>query len=77
MELTDHVVEKVQQETGERMLELFRSDHLPQSKRAMAQGFDLTAVRIVTGYQSGPERTVCLRKLLEAKDAGLRCAVAG
>lgn len=75
MEQFDHVVEKAQQETGERMLAYFKSDHLPATLGVVSQTFGRVAVLIVEQLPAGPERTVCLRKLLEAKDAGVRCAL--
>jgi hypothetical protein len=56
----------------ERMLKWFEYDHLPPTLRAVSQEFSLLAANIVAGTAPGPERTVALRKLLEAKDAAVR-----
>jgi hypothetical protein len=56
----------------ERMLIWFKYDHLPEPLRAVSMQFSTLAASIVTGIEPGPERTVALRKLLEAKDAAVR-----
>jgi hypothetical protein len=59
-------------ETGERLLPYFRFVHLPSTLQATSEAFAELAVRIVRGVPSNPERTVALRKLLEAKDCAVR-----
>jgi hypothetical protein len=62
--------------TGERMLPYFRFAHLPvEQLRDVSQQFAAMAVFIVEHVPQSAERTVCLRKLLEAKDAGVRAAL--
>lgn len=58
--------------TPERMLQFFQYRHLPAELQASSQMFCDLAERIVAEYPQNPERTVCLRKLLEAKDAAVR-----
>jgi hypothetical protein len=59
------------------ILRYFRHDHLPSGdlKGTSAQFANL-AHWTVENVPNGPERTVALRKLLEAKDAALRAALA-
>lgn len=59
----------------ERMMKWFSYDHLPQALQPTSSGFFFLAEKIVSEVASGPERTVALRKLLEAKDAAVRAVV--
>ena len=54
------------------MLKWFEYKHLPEHLQSISKPFNNLAVLIVTAIDSGPERTVALRKLLEAKDAAVR-----
>jgi len=56
----------------DRMLQFFHYEHLPPALQEVSQPFCELARKIVETLPSNPERTVCLRKLLEAKDAGVR-----
>lgn len=56
----------------ERMLKWFDFDHLPDHLRDVSRPFCELAVTVVGRCDPGPERTVALRKLLEAKDAAVR-----
>ncbi len=56
----------------ERMLKRFAYEHLPDSLRAVSRPFSELADVVVALCEPGPERTVALRKLLEAKDAAVR-----
>lgn len=56
----------------ERMLKWFKYDHLPEHLQAVSRPFSELADRICSEIDPGPERTVALRKLLEAKDAAVR-----
>lgn len=59
-------------ERPERMLKWFAFDHLPPALKAVSAEFSGLAYTIVREIEPGPERTVALRKLLEAKDAAVR-----
>ena len=59
----------------EPMLRYFPFDHLPVDLRAVSGRFAMLADRLVAELPRTPERTVALRKLLESKDAAVRCAV--
>jgi hypothetical protein len=54
------------------MLQWFESDHLKPSLQAVSKPFGDLARKIVDEVPRNPERTVALRKLLEAKDCAVR-----
>ena len=56
----------------ERMLKHFRFKHLPPTLQDVSTKFCTLANWIADELEPGPERTVSLRKLLEAKDAAVR-----
>lgn len=58
----------------EAILEYFDYEHLPPHLQEVSKPFCELARSIAEKY-NGPEVTVCLRKLLEAKDAGVRAAL--
>ena len=59
--------------TSERMLRLFAYEHLQHADlRALSKRFSDFAHDLVETVPRGPERTVALCKLLEAKDAAVR-----
>lgn len=59
-------------ETEERMMKWFKFDHLPTHLQEVSVRFWDVACGLVATVEPGPERTVSLRKLLEAKDAAVR-----
>lgn len=56
----------------EPILQFFLYDHLPESLQVVSAPFGELAQRIADTLPRNPERTVALRKLLEAKDAAVR-----
>lgn len=62
-------------EMQERMMKWFGYGHLPEHLQAVSKPFHDLAANIVEKIDGGPERTVALRKLLEAKDAAVRAMV--
>lgn len=56
----------------EPILQFFAYEHLPPSLAAVSAPFGQMAHKIVADLPRNPERTVALRKLLEAKDAAVR-----
>lgn len=56
----------------ERMLKWFVYDHLPEQLKEVSFVFCELAKTLCMLTDPGPERTVALRKLLEAKDAAVR-----
>lgn len=58
------------------ILQFFAYTHLPPHLAAVSAPFHAMAIEIVTTLPRNPERTVALRKLLEAKDAAVRARLA-
>jgi hypothetical protein len=54
------------------MLQFFAYDNSSADAREISQHFAGLAKRIVDTLPRNPERTVCLRKLMEAKDCAVR-----
>jgi hypothetical protein len=60
----------------EHIMQFFGYTHLPETLQAVSMPFCHLAKDIVTTLPRNPERTVALRKLLEAKDAAVRALIA-
>jgi hypothetical protein len=56
--------------------QFFAFEHLPDHLKEVSRPFAGLAQQIVTTLPRNPERTVALRKLLEAKDAAVRAKLA-
>jgi len=52
--------------------QFFAYDHLPSDLQEVSKPFGELAKKLVAELPRNPERTVALRKLLEAKDAAVR-----
>ena len=66
----------VDNEDIEPILQFFAYLHLPEPLQAVSLPFMVLAQALVAGMiPRNPERTVALRKLLEAKDAAVRAAL--
>jgi hypothetical protein len=63
-------------DTSEPILQFFGFDHLPDELRLVSRQFAVIAQWVVENLPRNPERTVALRKLLEAKDAAVRAKLA-
>jgi hypothetical protein len=63
-------------EPTEHIAQFFAYDHLPSHLQAVSRPFSELAEQIIATLPRNPERTVALRKLLEAKDAAVRALVA-
>ena len=59
----------------DRMLQWFAYAHLPAHLQLVSGLFHQLAMNITEQVLPGPERTVALRKLLEAKDAAVRATL--
>lgn len=59
-------------DNSEPILQFFEYRHLPEHLQIVSRPFGLLAGDIVSNLPRNPERTVALRKLLEAKDAAVR-----
>jgi len=71
------VAPRDQVEPQEHIMQFFKYEHLPEILAAISKPFCNLAVSIVNNLPRNPERTVALRKLLEAKDAAVRAFVSG
>ena len=60
----------------EHIMQFFAWSHLPEHLQAVSKPFGELAERLVEELPRNPERTVALRKLLEAKDAAVRAKLA-
>jgi hypothetical protein len=60
----------------EHIIQFFAYEHLPQPLQTVSVQFAALANSIVSCLPPNPERTVALRKLLEAKDAAVRARLA-
>jgi hypothetical protein len=63
-------------EPVEHIMQFFAFAHMPPAMQEVSRPFSELADRIVATRPRNPERTVVLRKLLEAKDAGFRAWIA-
>lgn len=54
------------------ILRFFTYKHLPEKLQVISKPFCELATSIEADYPNGPEKSVALRKLLEAKDAAVR-----
>lgn len=54
------------------MLQFFEWEHLPAALQEISRSFGTLAKHLVATLPRNPERTVALRKLLEAKDCAVR-----
>ena len=59
----------------DRMTKWFAYEHLPPKLQGTSRMFHDLVQEITTNIEPGPERTVALRKVLEAKDAAVRAAL--
>lgn len=60
---------------ADKMMQFFAYAHLPEHLQAISRPFGDLAQTIVDTLPSNPERTVALRKLLEAKDCAVRASL--
>ena len=59
------------------MMQFFQYAHLPEALQAVSKPFCELAAQLIDRLPSNPERSVALRKLLEAKDAAVRAKLCG
>ena len=64
-----------EQISADPILRYFHYSHLPEPLAKHSKPFCDLASHVVTTLPRNPERTVALRKLLEAKDAAVRANV--
>lgn len=63
------------QPTQEPILQFFQFSHLPENLKDISRQFANVANWVVEKLPRNAERSVALRKLLEAKDAAVRAAL--
>lgn len=56
-------------------MQFFAYGHLPPAMQEVSKPFCELATYVFNNLPSNPERTVALRKLLEAKDAAVRAFI--
>lgn len=66
---------KTPQLSPDQILKYFKWEHLPPHLREPSQKIGELAHWVKDNLPPGPERTTCLRKLLEAKDCAVRTLV--
>jgi hypothetical protein len=64
------------EQQADHIMQFFGYAHLPESLADVSKKFAELADAIVATVPRNPERTVALRKILEAKDAAVRACVA-
>jgi hypothetical protein len=57
------------------LLQFFSYGHLRSPMREVSKWFHDLACEVITEVPRNPERTIALRKLLEAKDAAVRACM--
>ncbi len=68
--------ESMSDQQREPILQFFAYSHLPEEMQAISKPFGELAERVHLVLPRNAERSVALRKLLEAKDAAVRAAIA-
>lgn len=66
-----------ERQPGEPIMQFFAFAHLPERLQPVSRPFGELADQIVNTLPRNAERSVALRKLLEAKDAAVRALLAG
>jgi hypothetical protein len=61
----------------EALLRFFAYEHLPAHLQTISEPFHRLATTMAETLPANAETTVCLRKLLEAKDCAVRAALPG
>lgn len=69
-------VKYVDPASQEHIMQFFEYGHLPDHLKAVSERFCELAYYILATIPKNPERTVALRKVLEAKDAAVRAKLA-
>lgn len=72
----ERTLEQQGQQITEPIMQYFTYEHLPPHLQFVSAPFAKLAQTIVLELPRNPERTVALRKLLEAKDAAVRARLA-
>jgi ferritin-like protein len=62
---------------SQRLLKFFQFAHLPKELQPFSAPFWDVACSMQATLPDGPEKEMCMRKLLEAKDCAVRAALPG
>jgi len=73
---TDTAPERTEAPATEHIAQFFAYAHLPAHLQNVSRPFGELAEQLLSTLPRNPERSVALRKLLEAKDAAVRALVA-
>lgn len=57
------------------IIKYFQYNHLPMFMQEVSRPFCELANQVIRDLPDGPEKSTCLRKLLEAKDCAVRTLV--
>lgn len=57
------------------LMQFFTYSHLPEELQQISKPFSMMAQGIIETLPENPERTMALRKLLEAKDCAVRALI--
>lgn len=71
----NHPIKVTMPDSPEPMMQFFAYSHLPEKLQAVSKPFGDLAATIVATLPRNPERTVALRKLMEAKDCAVRALI--
>lgn len=77
LKITAHLHQRLGEafNAGDHIAKYFGFAHLPPKLQPISMSFASLAVGLIDNLPRNPERTVALRKLLEAKDAAVRAAL--
>lgn len=71
-ETIDEILDALPTNDPRHILQFFKVNHLDENLQATSGIFGQAAIDFIDQEGTGPEATVALRKLLEAKDAAVR-----
>lgn len=74
--ISDEMIAEALAQSGDHIAQFFSFAHLPERLANVSRPFAELAAQIALCIPRNPERTVALRKLLEAKDAAVRAYIA-
>lgn len=72
----DETKPRIPTDASEPLMQWFTYDHLPERSQEVSRQYAQLAHWTVDNLPRNAERTVALRKLLEAKDAAVRARIA-
>lgn len=73
--MKDHPPRPEVKENDDTLMQFFDHRHLPPKLQAVSEPFSQLADRLMSTLPENRERSMALRKLLEAKDCAVRAAI--